>query len=133
MSQSPAAVVQAAYAAFGSGDIPGLLALCSDDVEWSHNGPKGLPYGAGVFRGKAEVAQWFGHVAAHDDVRQFEPREFFEGPAHCTVLGWERTADRHTGREFETAWTHVFEVKGGRIARFVGSFDSDVRARAAQA
>lgn len=130
-SQSPAAVVQAAYAAFGAGDVQGVLALCADDAEWTHIGPSNLPYG-GKFRGKADILQWFTHVGAHDDVKQFEPREFFEGPTHCTVLGREKTADRNTGRMFESDWTHFFEVKGGKIVRFVGAFDSEVRYRAAQ-
>ena len=129
-SRSPAAVVQAAYAAFGVGDVQGVLALCSDEAIWSMNGPSNMPYG-GHFRGKEEILQWFVHVGTHDDIKQFEPREFFEGPTHCTVLGWEKTADRTTGKVFECEWTHLFEVKDGKIVRFVGSFDREARYRAA--
>ena len=44
-------VVQQAYDAFGRGDIPGLLALLDDSVEWSS--PKTLPHG-GDFRGRLQ-------------------------------------------------------------------------------
>ncbi len=37
------AIVQRTYAAVGQGDIPGLLELVSDDVEWTLQGPASIP------------------------------------------------------------------------------------------
>jgi len=39
-----AAVVQQAYEAFGKGDIPALLELVADEVDWELIGPKSLSY-----------------------------------------------------------------------------------------
>ena len=50
-------VVKEGYAAFGRGDIPGLLALMAEDMEWHHPGP-GLPL-AGTYRGHDGVANFF--------------------------------------------------------------------------
>jgi ketosteroid isomerase-like protein len=36
-------VVAAAYAAFGRGDVPAILAMMSDDVDWESFGPAAIP------------------------------------------------------------------------------------------
>ena len=120
---TPTETIQTLYAAFGRGDIPALLAMLSDDVHWEHKGSIGLPF-MGVFRGKAAVAQWFGHVAAHEGIQAFEPREFLAGPEHVTVFGWERTQALPNGRVFESDWVHVFNVRDGLVTRFVGIYDT---------
>jgi ketosteroid isomerase-like protein len=63
-------------------------------------------------------------VATHDDIRAFEPRRFLAGADHVTVIGWESTVARSTGRPFQADWVHVFEVKGDRIVRFFGIYDT---------
>jgi hypothetical protein len=120
---TPTEIVQSMYAAFGRGDIPGLLEMLTDDVQWEHKGGLDLPY-LGVFRGKAAVAQWFRHVAENDDIQAFEPREFFAGPDHVTVLGWERTRALPKGRVFESDWVHVFQLRDGKCCRYIGTFDT---------
>lgn len=120
---TPTDIVQAAYGDFGRGDIPALLARLTDDVLWEHKGTLDLPY-MGVFRGKEAVARWFGHVAEFDGIEAFEPREFLAGTDHVTVLGWERTRALPNGRVFETDWVHVFQLRDGRITRFVGAYDT---------
>ncbi len=116
-------VVQTMYAAFGRGDIASLLEHVTDDVEWIHRGSIGLPY-MGTFRGKQALVQWFGHVAAYDGIQAFEPREFLAGPDHVTVLGWERTQALPGGDVFETDWVHVMNLRGGKVCRFVGAYDT---------
>ena len=125
----PVEIIQAMYAAFGRGDVPGLLTMLSDDVEWIHRGSIGLPY-MGRFVGKAAVAKWFGDVAETDGIQVFEPREFLAGPDHVTVLGWERTKALPAGDVFECDWVHVFNVKNGKVTRFVGTYDTAASAAA---
>src|SRR4030095_81355 len=69
------------YEGFGRRDIPALLELLSDDVEWRFLGKPdtGTPYG-GTFKGKQEVVQFFEKLAQSDEIMEFEPREFHEGP-----------------------------------------------------
>ena len=47
-----------------------------------------------------------------------------------TVLGWERTAARPSGKVFESEWVHVFSVRDGRITRFWGMYDNEASAAA---
>ena len=119
----PTTVVQSMYAAFGSGDIEGLLGLCTDDVDWTMLGSIDLPY-IGQFKGKQALLRWFGLVAEFDDIQAFEPREFFAGPDHVTVLGWERTRAKPGQGVFETPWVHLFTLRDGKVARFVGIYDT---------
>ena len=121
---TPLEVVQAAYAAFGRGDVPAIQALVSEPTEWTFRGPRDLPY-SGTFRTRDEIGRWFAAVASVDDVQAFEPREFLVSGDHVTVLGWERTAARPDGRTFETEWVHVFTVRGGAIVRFWGMYDNE--------
>jgi ketosteroid isomerase-like protein len=121
--------VRALYAAFGRGDVPALLDMLADDVEWTHLGSIGLPY-MGTVHGKAAVARWFGQVAEADAVEVFEPREFLAGPGHVTVLGWERTQALPAGRVFESDWIHVFTLREGKVTRFVGLYDTAASAAA---
>ncbi|HSV47771.1 MAG TPA: nuclear transport factor 2 family protein [Ramlibacter sp.] len=125
----PLEVVQAAYAAFGSGDVESILKLVADDVDWKFYGAKGLPY-TGAFRTKGDVATWFASVAQADDIQAFEPREFIVGGDHVTVLGWERTRALPGDKVFETDWVHIFTVRDGLVVRFWGMYDTQAAAAA---
>jgi ketosteroid isomerase-like protein len=130
MSDANTDVIRAAYEAFRRGDIPAIVSLLSDDVDWRFTGAKHLPY-SGHFK-KSQILTWFADVAAADDVQAFEPREFISGGEHVTVLGWERCAARPSGKVFETEWVHVFTVKHGKITRFWGLYDTEASAEARQ-
>ncbi len=122
-------VVQAVYAAFGRGDIAAILDHVADDIEWTFHGARGLPY-TGTFHGRERIAGWFRSIAEVDEILAFEPREFISGGGHVTVLGWERTRAVPGGKVFETEWVHVFTVRDGRIARYLGIYDTEASADA---
>jgi ketosteroid isomerase-like protein len=129
MSARAVEVVQRAYQAFGRGDVPALLDLVAEQVDWRFCGAMGLPY-TGAFKTRAEVGRWFASIPEVDDIRQFEPREFIEGGEHVAVLGWERTVTRPGGKVFETEWVHVFTVRDGKVVRFFGIYDTEASAKA---
>jgi ketosteroid isomerase-like protein len=120
---TPTQLAQQGYAAFGRGDVEGILALLTDDVEWKFLASEGVP-SAGRYTGKQQVKSWFGQLAETDDIQKFEPREFLEGPNHVTVLGWEQTRPKPNGKVFESEWVHVFTVRDGKISRWIGTLDS---------
>lgn len=129
MIHSPTAHIQSLYAAFARGDVEALLDACVDDVEWHMLGSIALPY-MGTFHGRQALLRWFGHVAEFDDIQAFEPREFLAGADHVTVLGWERTRAKPDGGVFESPWVHVFTLRDGKVARFVGLVDTAAVVRA---
>jgi ketosteroid isomerase-like protein len=122
-------VVQAAYAAFGRGDVPAILEMLADKFEWKFIGPKGLPYTTSC-RSKAEVGKWFASIPETDEILAFEPREFIAGGNNVTVLGWERTKAKPGGKVFEAEWAHVFTIADGKVTRFWGIMDTEANAAA---
>ena len=120
---TPTEVIQQAYAAFERRDIPAIIEMLTDDVDWRFHASAGIPY-AGRYTGKQQVQGWFSTLAESDDIQKFEPREFLEGPDHVTVLGWEQTQPRPNGKVFESEWVHVFTLKDGKISRWIGTLDT---------
>ncbi|CAG9931262.1 nuclear transport factor 2 family protein [Candidatus Nitrotoga arctica] len=112
-------IVKQVYEAFGRGDVPAILNLIADEVDWEFVGSTNLPY-AGRRKNPKEVADFFAAVAQSEDIHAFEPREFIEANEHITVLGWEDTTVRDTNKKFESEWIHVFTVKNGKITRWRG-------------
>ncbi len=115
--QTNLAVVQQAYAAFGRGDIPGVLDLLTDDVVWTLQGPSTIPF-AGTRRGREGVAEFFSLVGETLEFEQFEPREFVVQGDMVAVLGYERSLIKPTGRTLEQEWAHVYTLRDGKIAKF---------------
>jgi len=119
-------IVQQAYEAFGRKDVPTILELVADEVDWEFVGSASLPY-AGRRRNRNEVRDFFAAIPRTDDIHAFEPREFIEAGEHVTVLGWERSTALDTGKQFESEWVHVFTVKSGKVTRWRGFFNTAAR------
>jgi ketosteroid isomerase-like protein len=120
---TPTQIVQQAYAAFGRGDVDGILAMLTDDIEWRFLAGTGVP-AAGRYTGKQQVQGWFARLAETDDIQKFEPREFLEGPDHVTVLGWEQAQPKPNGNVFVSEWVHVFSFRGEKVCRWIGTLDT---------
>jgi ketosteroid isomerase-like protein len=113
-------IVQRAYEAFGRGDVPAILGMLADDVDWELAGSPNLPY-AGKRRSHAEVGEFFADVARADRIHVFEPREYIDAGNHVTVLGYEKSTALETGKEFESEWIH------GKVTRWRGFFNTAAR------
>jgi len=109
-------VVKEGFAAFSRGDIPGLLALMAEDVEWIIPGP-GLPLG-GTYRGRDGVANFFQKLAADADILEFQTREFMAEGDRVLVIGWERVKVKATNRTVELDWIMSFAVRNGKVAAY---------------
>jgi uncharacterized protein len=119
-------VVQQAYGAFGSKDIPTLLKLVADQVDWKEICPGSLPY-SGLRRTPGEVGEFFSAITKVEDITLFEPQEFIEAGDSVTVLGYLEASALDTKRKFQTEWVHVFTVRDGKITRWRGFTDSAAR------
>jgi ketosteroid isomerase-like protein len=119
-------IVQQAYAAFGRADVPAILELVADDVDWEFVGPKSLPY-AGHRRSREEAGAFFAALAQTDAITVFEPLEFIEAGEHVTVLGRSQATNLETKLEFSADWVHVFTIKNGKVTRWRGFSDTAAR------
>ncbi|MDP9485975.1 MAG: nuclear transport factor 2 family protein [Actinomycetota bacterium] len=110
-------VVQATYEAVGREDIPALLDLLTEDVEWTFQGPPVIPF-AGTRHGREGVEEFFSLVGETLEFKRFEPREFVGQGDTVVVLGYEHNLIKPTGRTFEQEWAHAYTLRDGKIAKF---------------
>ena len=110
-------VVRRCYQAVGRADVPAVLDLLTDDVEWTLQGHAAIPF-AGSRRGREGVAEFLSLVGETLDFLQFEPREFVAQVDAVVVLGVERSVNRATGGALEQEWAHAYGLRDGKIARF---------------
>jgi uncharacterized protein len=111
-------IVQEAYAAFGRGDVQGILDSLTDDVAW-----KGV-YGAAAYvptsgerRGKPEVATFFKQVAETLKFSRFEPKEFIATGDKVVALG-NYAGTTSIGKSFESDFAMVFTLSNGKVSHF---------------
>lgn len=116
--------VQEAYAAFGRGDVQGILDRLDDNIVWI-----GV-YGAGAQvpqsgerRGKAAVAEFFKQVAANVNFTKFEPREFIATGDKVVTLG-HYAGTTTIGKSIDAEFAMVFTLKNGKTTHFMEFTDS---------
>jgi len=105
------------YECFLRGDIPGLMDLCADDIEWIVPDMQSVPFG-GTRKGKQELMQFFQSYDASLHTTSFVPREFIAQGDTVVVLGHFDGEAKPTGRQFSNDWVHVLHYRDGKLARF---------------
>ncbi|HEV3354229.1 MAG TPA: nuclear transport factor 2 family protein [Acidimicrobiales bacterium] len=122
--------VQRLYAAYGSGDIDGVLAELADDVDWAAEAAGTSVPWWGNFAGKAEVPRFFKEIAANVDVSEFDLVSFTSNDTDVVAtVHWTYTV-RATGKTASMYMQHWFRFVDGRIVFFRGSEDTEQSARA---
>lgn len=128
-AQDNVQTAQEGYAAFGRGDIAGVLDICTDDVEWIQPGPADMG-AAGTFHGKQEVGDFFRRLNETLHFTRFEPYRFIaQGDDVIALLHIAATA-QGTGQAFTTEDAHLFRFRDGKLARFVVYTDTQAQTAA---
>jgi ketosteroid isomerase-like protein len=131
MSDRNIQVVKDAYAAFFRGDIPGVLAMVAEDVEWQGvKGAEGVVPHAGTRRGRAQVEEFFALLAGNTRFKTFQPKEFIASEDSVAVVGYYEATIMTTGRHVASDWVMTFTIKDGKITQFREFTDSAAFARA---
>ena len=117
-----AGVVEAAYEAFGRGDIEAVLGMLDPAVEWS--APLTLPQG-GQFRGTDGVLAFFQRLGGAWDPMVLEVEAVGEvGPG--LVAGVVRgSGSLQGGDKASYGAVHLFSIEAGRITKFREFVDLD--------
>jgi uncharacterized protein len=116
MGEQGVDVVRGVYEAFARGDVPGVLGLFADDIEWYE--AEGMPYG-GLHRGPDAVAQnVFGPIT--EDVEGFAvtPEEFITSGDAVAVVARYTGTGKETGKRLDQTGVHVWDIRAGKVARF---------------
>jgi len=124
-------VVRKLYAAFGQGDVPGMMAIMAPDMVWNeaenylyadrnpYIGPEAI-FG-GVF---ARIGADFENFTA-------VPEEFIDGGETVVVPVRYTGTFKATGKPVNLQAAHVWRVKNGKVTRFQQYVDTLAAARAA--
>jgi len=112
-------VVQEAYAAFGRGDVQGILDRLDDTIVWNavYGAASQVPMG-GERRGKPAVGAFFKQVADNLNFSRFEPREFVATGDKVVTLGHYSAKASKSGRDFDSDFVMVFTLRNGKVTHF---------------
>ena len=116
-------IVQACFAAFQRGDVPAILNLCDENVEWIEPGLPGIPYG-GRGKGRNSATEFFRAMGDTTDVLNFAPQTYLANGDRVVVLGTEDLRAKATGKSAHTEWALDFTVQNGKVTRWQAYFDT---------
>jgi ketosteroid isomerase-like protein len=123
-------VVKDFFAAMGSGDKEGLLALCADDIErivpgedWSL---------AGTHRGHAGLRAFLQKASETMETSFPEPPEYVAQGDRVMVVGFATGRIKATNRTFEDHWVFAMTVRNGKVAKIREYVDTQALARASE-
>jgi len=123
-------IVKDFFAAIGSGDKEGLLALVAEDIEWIIPG-KDWPL-AGTHRGHAGVAEVLQKAPDEVETTYPEPPEFVAQGHRVLVVGVATGKIKATNRAFKDDWVFAITVQNGKVTKIREYIDTQALARASQ-
>jgi uncharacterized protein len=111
--------IQALYAAFGKGDVPSILALATEDAEFSFAGASPAVPWHGPWRGPSGITRFFGVVAEGVEFRTFEPLSFAAGTDAVAVRLHLTYQVRGSGRVVDEHQVHWWTLRDGKVCGLV--------------
>ena len=117
MTQQDVETLRGGYEAFNRADIPAVLAIFDDAIEWHEPGGGNAP--AGTYHGTGSVANdVFTTVPANFEEFRAEPERFIaDAASHIAVVGTFRGRGKG-GQQLEAPFVHVWEMRNGQAVRF---------------
>jgi ketosteroid isomerase-like protein len=121
MSQATATrnveLLKEGYRAFNESDIESVMAIMSEDIEWTE--PEGLPHSGTHHGPEAIVENVFTPVMEQFEDLNLEVDRFVADGDTVVVLGTTRGRGRETGKDLENPFAHVYDIEDEQITRFV--------------
>lgn len=116
-------VVKKLYSAFMKKDIPAILGLLSENVEW---GEPYNPYNlAGKTRkGHAGFMEWKNIGKDAEDILVLESKKFLTNDDSLAVTGYMKCFAKPTGKVYESDFVLQVKIKDHKICKFQEFFDT---------
>jgi ketosteroid isomerase-like protein len=125
------ATVQELYAAFGRGDIPAIMSSLADDVVWESEAPAIISFG-GIRHGKTETQDFFAGLAKDHSNPLLTIAEIISSGDTVMAIGRYTATVKATGRKLDSPIAHYWKLRDGKIARYVGLFNTGAAVEAMQ-
>ena len=129
-TQENVQIVKDFFAAMGSGDKRGLLALSAEDIEWIIPG-EDWPL-AGTHRGHAGLADLHQKASEMLETSFPTPFEFVAQGDRVLVIGFAKGKIKATNRTFEDDWVFAITVRNGKLTNIREYIDTQALARASK-
>ena len=123
-------IVKDFFAAMGSGDKQGLLALSAEAIEWIIPG-ENWPL-AGTHRGHAGLAAVLQKASEEIEMTYPEPPEFVAQGERVMVVGVATGKIKATNRAFKDDWVFAITVRNGKLTNIREYIDTQALARASE-
>ena len=112
------AIVQNCYSLFFQGDLPGMLAQATPDVEWETVGDRAEFPLFGTWTGHAGMKAFFETLIQTLDFSEFSPKTFLPSGDTVVVSGHYAWTLKSNGRSAAMDWVHVFTLRDGLVTSF---------------
>ena len=123
-------IVKDFFAAMGSGDKQGLLALSAEDIEWIVPG-EDWPL-AGTHRGHAGLADLLQKASETLETSYPKAFEFAAQGDRVLVVGFATGKIKATNKPFEDHFVFVTTVRNGKLTNIREYIDTQALARASE-
>ena len=129
-AQAHLAAVGRLYAAYGRGDMDGVLAEIADDVDWAAEAASTTVPWYGPHHGKQQVPRFFEAIASSIDISEFDIVGLASNETDVVAtVHWTFTV-KTTGKTASMYMQHWWRFADGKIVFFRGSEDSEQSAAA---
>ncbi|MFZ1678201.1 MAG: nuclear transport factor 2 family protein [Saprospiraceae bacterium] len=116
------ATIMDVYSKFSKGDVPGILAMCTDDVVFDVHDNVLNPTPK-TYKGKAGVKDFFTDLASKNQYAVFQPWRFIADGDDVIILVHAEFKSTSNGKMYKTYYVHHFTVVNGKITSFKGVAD----------
>jgi ketosteroid isomerase-like protein len=123
-------IVKGFFAAMGSRDKQGLLALVAEDIEWIVPGEE-WPL-AGTHRGHAGLENLLQKANETVETSYPKPPEFVAQRDRVLVVGVATGKIKATNRAFKDDWVFDITVRNGKVTKIREYIDTQALARASE-
>ncbi len=122
-------IVRQLYNAFMKKDIPAILRLLSEDVEWGEPENPYNPAG-GTRRGHSGFMEWINIGRDAEDILILEPKQFLTDDDSVAVTGYIKCRAKPTGKVYESDFVHLIKFQENKICKFQEFFDTYIAGEA---
>ncbi len=125
MNEENVNVIKNIYAAFGRGDVQGIVDCCTDDVLWRTHLNSVVPW-AGNYDGRENVPRFFAGINDSVETTAFEPQEWIADGDTVVSLGQYGCRVRSTGRESMSRWVFIWKLHDRKVCSYEQFHDSAI-------
>jgi ketosteroid isomerase-like protein len=117
MSAENIRIIQSIYAAFGKGDVAGVLTHVAEDTQWDFDvSASPVPWHQPVTR-KDEVPRFLAAFVENVELAAFEPKLFIHSDDHVVAHIHIAYKVRRSGKPVDMDQLHWWTLRDGKVTR----------------